>query len=148
MQALHEQGLALIVAQERVQKMTHEMHAILGKPFSLHTICVSSYDAHSPVSHSRPALAQVIFTDRGEVTCCHLRCTACHYNVSTGHPGSRLVQHKSACAGECLQAVSSELSFFTLPNCFELFGFDLLLDEEWHLWLLEVRCPSYATEHS
>ena len=42
------------------------------------------------------------------------------------------------CAGECMEAVSSELSFFTLPNCFELFGFDLLVDEDWHLWLLEV----------
>ena len=41
-------------------------------------------------------------------------------------------------AGECLEAVSAELSFFTLPNCFELFGFDLLVDEDWHLWLLEV----------
>ena len=34
--------------------------------------------------------------------------------------------------------MSSELSFFTLPNCFQLFGFDLLVDEDWHLWLLEV----------
>lgn len=32
-----------------------------------------------------------------------------------------------AVIGECLEAVSSELSFFTLPNCFELFGFDLLV---------------------
>ncbi len=38
-----------------------------------------------------------------------------------------------------MEAVSSELSFFTLPNCFELFGFDLLVDEDWHLWLLEVN---------
>ena len=37
-----------------------------------------------------------------------------------------------------MEAVSSELSFFTLPSCFELFGFDLLVDEDWHLWLLEV----------
>ena len=34
-----------------------------------------------------------------------------------------------AVIGECMEAVSAELTFFTLPNCFELFGFDLLLDE-------------------
>ncbi len=41
-------------------------------------------------------------------------------------------------AGECLEAVSGELSFFTLPTCFELFGFDLVVDQDWHVWLLEV----------
>ena len=50
--------------------------------------------------------------------------------------GAKLL--RLTCAGECMDAVSSELSFFTLPNCFELFGFDLLADEDWHLWLLEV----------
>lgn len=28
--------------------------------------------------------------------------------------------------GECFEAVSGELTFFTLPNCFELFGFDVM----------------------
>ena len=51
--------------------------------------------------------------------------------------GARLL--RLTCAGECMEAVSSELSFFTLPNCFELFGFDLLADEDWRLWLLEVE---------
>ena len=37
-----------------------------------------------------------------------------------------------------MEAVSSELTFFTLPNCFELFGFDFLVDEAWNVWLLEV----------
>ena len=37
-----------------------------------------------------------------------------------------------------MAAVSSEMTFFTLPNCFELFGFDLMADEEWNVWLLEV----------
>ncbi len=32
-----------------------------------------------------------------------------------------------AVIGECMEAVSCELSFFSLPNCFELFGFDLLV---------------------
>ena len=41
-------------------------------------------------------------------------------------------------AGEAFDAVSNELTFFTLPNCWELFGFDLMLDENWHVWLLEV----------
>ncbi|KAK9815849.1 hypothetical protein WJX72_010743 [[Myrmecia] bisecta] len=44
-----------------------------------------------------------------------------------------------AVIGECLEAVSSELTFFTLPNCFELFGFDLLVDEDWQVWLLEAN---------
>jgi hypothetical protein len=46
-------------------------------------------------------------------------------------------------AGECLEAVSAELSFFTLPNAFELFGFDLLLDADWRPWLLEVHSASF-----
>ena len=44
-----------------------------------------------------------------------------------------------AVIGECMEAVSAELTFFTLPNCFELFGFDLMVDEDWHLWLLEAN---------
>ena len=44
-----------------------------------------------------------------------------------------------AVIGECMEAVSAELSFFTLPNCFELFGFDLLVDRDWRLWLLEAN---------
>ena len=43
------------------------------------------------------------------------------------------------CTGECIDAVSAELTFFTLPNCFELFGFDLMVDDHWHVWLLEVH---------
>ena len=48
-------------------------------------------------------------------------------------------------AGECIEAVSHELTFFTLPNCFELFGFDLLVDEDWRVWLLEVSLAEPMT---
>ena len=41
--------------------------------------------------------------------------------------------------GECFEAVSSDLSFMPLPNCFELFGFDFLVDEAWGVWLLEAN---------
>ena len=41
--------------------------------------------------------------------------------------------------GQCFEAVSSELSFMPMPNCFELFGFDFLIDEEWQGWLLEAN---------
>lgn len=51
----------------------------------------------------------------------------------------RLNFQLQAIIGECLQAVSSELTFFTLPTCFELFGFDLLVDEDWRVWLLEAN---------
>lgn len=45
----------------------------------------------------------------------------------------------NALIGETFDAVSNELTFFTLPNCWELFGFDLMLDENWHVWLLEAN---------
>lgn len=50
-----------------------------------------------------------------------------------------LRQQCFAVIGECLEAVSHELTFFPLPRCFELFGFDLMLDADWRLWLLEAN---------
>eukprot|EP00210_Caulerpa_lentillifera_P004046 g3859.t1 len=41
--------------------------------------------------------------------------------------------------GECFEAVSHEMNFLPLPNCFEFFGFDFLLDAEWNVWLLEAN---------
>ncbi|DBA82238.1 hypothetical protein WJX79_003267 [Trebouxia sp. C0005] len=61
----------------------------------------------------------------------------------TTEEAERRVQQVSkdmqAIIGECIDAVSGELTFFTLPNCFELFGFDLMVDDQWHVWLLEAN---------
>jgi len=51
----------------------------------------------------------------------------------------RAFQDAAALVGEAFAAVSSELAFMPLPNAFELFGFDLLIDAEWHVWLLEAN---------
>ena len=51
-------------------------------------------------------------------TCCACR-TCCPVHTCLPAMHAQVI-------GECLEAVSSELTFFTLPNCFELFGFDLL----------------------
>ena len=45
----------------------------------------------------------------------------------------------AALVGETFAAVSSELSFMPLDNAFELFGFDLLVDASWKVWLLEAN---------
>jgi len=37
------------------------------------------------------------------------------------------------------EAVSSELTFQTVPHGFELFGLDFMLDPEWNVWLLEAN---------
>ena len=69
-----------------------------------------------------------------------LTCTHACTHIRT-HPCTQA--HHAVCwwlAGECIDAVSGELTFFTLPNCFELFGFDLMVDDCWRVWLLEV-CP-------
>ncbi|BDA50216.1 probable tubulin polyglutamylase TTLL2 [Coccomyxa sp. Obi] len=51
----------------------------------------------------------------------------------------QLTEQMHELLGECMEAVSNELTFFTLPNCFELFGFDLMVDEDYHVWLLEAN---------
>ena len=59
--------------------------------------------------------------------------------TDAGEAVRQLQRDCEAVIGECLEAVSGELSFFTLPTCFELFGFDLLVDQDWHVWLLEAN---------
>ena len=50
-----------------------------------------------------------------------------------------------AIIGECLEAVSHELTFFPLPECFALFGFDLMVSRDWRVWLLEANAdPDFA----
>jgi hypothetical protein len=43
----------------------------------------------------------------------------------------RVLQDVAALVGDAFAAVSTELSFQALNNAFELFGFDLLVDENW-----------------
>ncbi|KAI9591039.1 tubulin-tyrosine ligase family-domain-containing protein [Syncephalis fuscata] len=54
-----------------------------------------------------------------------------------------------ACAsvlGECFAAVSSDaIGFQPMPNAFELYGFDFLIDESHNVWLLEANAfPDFA----
>jgi len=42
---------------------------------------------------------------------------------------------------EIFRSVANQPSaFLVLPNCFELFGFDFLVDEDLNVWILEVNC--------
>jgi hypothetical protein len=40
---------------------------------------------------------------------------------------------------ETIEAVSSELTFTSKTNCFEIFGFDFMIDPSWNTWLLEAN---------
>ena len=47
--------------------------------------------------------------------------------------------------GGVFAAVAAELSFQPLPNAFELFGMDFLLDADWRVWFLEANAePDFA----
>ncbi|RKP07267.1 tubulin-tyrosine ligase family-domain-containing protein [Thamnocephalis sphaerospora] len=48
--------------------------------------------------------------------------------------------------GDCFEAISSDpIGFQPLPNAFELFGFDFLVDEAHKVWLLEANAfPDFA----
>ena len=57
-------------------------------------------------------------------------------------------QEARALIGECLEAVSHELTFFPLPECFALFGFDLMVSRDWRVWLLEANAdPDFGQVH-
>ena len=51
----------------------------------------------------------------------------------------RVLVDAAALVGEAFAAVSAELAFMPLPNAFELFGMDLLVDSNWRVWLLEAN---------
>uniref|UniRef100_A0A7S0CMU2 ATP-grasp domain-containing protein n=1 Tax=Proboscia inermis TaxID=420281 RepID=A0A7S0CMU2_9STRA len=40
---------------------------------------------------------------------------------------------------EMVEAVSSELTFSSKDNCFEIFGLDFMIDPDWNTWLLEAN---------
>jgi len=42
-------------------------------------------------------------------------------------------------AAETIEAVSSELTFTSKKNCFEIFGLDFMIDPFWNTWLLEAN---------
>ena len=95
-------------------------------------------------------------TFAGGECCCMCRVASCLCTNATQAQQCRkdkvyaLSKHalwaKKCFAGECIDAVSGELTFFTLPNCFELFGFDLMVDDQWRVWLLEVKCPAFEPD--
>lgn len=44
-----------------------------------------------------------------------------------------------AVVGDALAAVACQTSYLPLPNAFELYGVDLLIDSDWKVWLLEFN---------
>ncbi|KAI9591077.1 tubulin-tyrosine ligase family-domain-containing protein [Syncephalis fuscata] len=66
-----------------------------------------------------------------------------------GLEATTLEQIFNQCAsvlGECFAAVSSDaIGFQPMPNAFELYGFDFLIDESHNVWLLEANAfPDFA----
>lgn len=68
--------------------------------------------------------------------------------IPTSFPGNKAAMQRKVddtkktirlIVGQCFDAVSSDLSLMPMQNCFELFGFDFLLDDEWRVWFLEAN---------
>jgi len=53
---------------------------------------------------------------------------------------SKMMDDIGGIMSEVFDAYRGEFSVFQpLPNCFEVFGVDFLVDEDYHVWLLEVN---------
>lgn len=78
---------------------------------------------------------------------------ASHPRVATGTGASAaLLRQMHGIVGELfarLQNSGNRRHFFTLPNCFEAFGFDFVVDAGGRCWLLEVNAdPSLSMFHA
>jgi tubulin--tyrosine ligase len=61
---------------------------------------------------------------------------------SIGEANSRISdirQRVYEIVSETVEAVTSELTFSSKNNCFEIFGLDFMIDKEWNTWLLEAN---------
>lgn len=52
---------------------------------------------------------------------------------------ARVLADAASIIGGAFEAVSTQLSYLPLPNAFEIYGVDLLIDETWKVWLLEFN---------
>ena len=145
-QGLEDDGMDKEEAVKRVQRATADMHAILGA-----LECASDFATQLPCICGGITNAMRLKVHQQAQARCQKFCTLCMQNICIALQRCALEGFSSNVRsslvlppGECLEAVSGELTFFTLPNCFELFGFDLLLDEDWRMWLLEVGTPEPA----
>ena len=56
-----------------------------------------------------------------------------------GHRIEKVKKRVYDIIAETVEAVSSELTFTSKKNCFEIFGLDFMIDPDWCVWLLEAN---------